>query len=85
MAQDRAPIARWGLKGLWRNTKPLLRRFDFDHRIRAVLTTVPAAWAPVLDAAGDSRADAQVAELTGLLRHSHSGDRLTGRHAGRSP
>lgn len=53
--------------------------FDFDERIRAVLNKVPTTgWAPALDAAGDPRDDAQVAELTGLLRHSHSGDRLAG-------
>ncbi|MFN2479631.1 MAG: IS1380 family transposase [Pseudonocardiaceae bacterium] len=53
--------------------------FDFDERVRAVTGTVPAtAWAPALDAAGNPRDDAQVAELTGLLRHSHSGDRLAG-------
>ncbi|MCA1682152.1 MAG: IS1380 family transposase [Actinobacteria bacterium] len=53
--------------------------FDFDERIRAVLGKVPAtAWQPALDAAGDPREDAQVAELTGLLRHSVGGDRLAG-------
>ena len=53
--------------------------FDFDERIRAVTGTVPAtAWAPALDAHGNPRDDAQVAELTGLLRHSVGGDRLAG-------
>ena len=53
--------------------------FDFDDRIRSVLHKVPAtAWAPALDAAGNPRKDAQVAELTGLLRHSVGGDRLAG-------
>lgn len=53
--------------------------FDFDHRIRAVLSAVPAtAWQPALDAAGDPREDARVAELTGLSRHSASGDQLAG-------
>jgi DDE family transposase len=53
--------------------------FDFDERVRAVTGKVPAtAWVPALDAAGNPRDDAQVAELTELLRHSHSGDRLTG-------
>jgi Transposase DDE domain group 1 len=53
--------------------------FDFDERVRAVIGTVPAtAWVPALDAAGNPRADAQVAELTGLLRHSAGGDRLAG-------
>jgi len=32
----------------------------------------------VLDADGTARHDAQVAELTGLLRHSANGDRLAG-------
>ncbi len=53
--------------------------FDFDERIRAVTGKVPAtAWQPALDAAGNPRDDAQVAELTDLLRHSPGGDRLTG-------
>ena len=53
--------------------------FDFDERVRAITGHVPAtAWAPALDAAGNPRDDTQVAELTGLLRHSHSGDRLAG-------
>jgi hypothetical protein len=52
---------------------------DFDARIRAVVSHVPdTAWAPALDAAGNPRDDAQVAELTVLLRDSHSGDRLAG-------
>ncbi|MGH3847976.1 MAG: transposase, partial [Pseudonocardiaceae bacterium] len=53
--------------------------FDFDDRIRAVLHKMPTTgWAAALDAAGEARDDAQVAELTGLLRHSASGDRLAG-------
>jgi hypothetical protein len=36
------------------------------------------AWTPALDADGTPRPDAQVAELTGLLRHSAGGDRLAG-------
>jgi hypothetical protein len=53
--------------------------FDFDERVRAVIGTVPpTAWQPALDAHGNPRDDAQVAELTGLLRHSHSSDRLAG-------
>lgn len=53
--------------------------FDFDDRIRAVTGKVPTtAWTPALDAAGEPRDDAQVAELTGLLRHSVGGDRLAG-------
>lgn len=52
--------------------------FDFDERIRAVLGQVPeTAWSPALDASGSTRPDAQVADLTGLLRHSVGGDRLT--------
>ena len=35
-------------------------------------------WSPALDAAGRARGDAQVAELTGLLRESAGGDRLDG-------
>jgi hypothetical protein len=53
--------------------------FDFDERIRAVLPRLPeTAWTPALDADGAPRQDAQVAELTGLLRHSAGGDRLAG-------
>ena len=53
--------------------------FDFDERIRAVLPRLPeSAWTPALDADGAPRPDAQVAELTGLLRHSAGGDRLAG-------
>ena len=51
--------------------------FDFDERIRDVLPRLPeTAWTPALDADGTPRTDAQVAELTGLLRHSAGGDRL---------
>ena len=63
--------------------------FDFDERIRAVLPRLPdTAWTPALDADGTPRPDAQVAELTGLLRHSAGGDRLAswpGRHADHHP
>jgi Transposase DDE domain group 1 len=53
--------------------------FDFDERVRAVIGHVPdTAWTPALDAHGNPRDDAQVAELTGLLRHSAGGDRLAG-------
>jgi len=53
--------------------------FDFDERIRAVLPRLPeSAWVPAVDAAGTLRPRAQVAELTGLLRHSAGGDRLPG-------
>jgi hypothetical protein len=53
--------------------------FGFDERIRAVLPLLPgSAWTAALDADGTPRPDAQVAELTGLLRHSAGGDRLAG-------
>jgi DDE family transposase len=53
--------------------------FDFDEGIRAVLPRLPeSAWTPALDAGGMARPDAQVAKLTGLLRHSAGGDRLAG-------
>jgi hypothetical protein len=50
---------------------------DFDERIRDVLPKLPEpAWSAALDAGGTPRPDAQVAELTGLLRHSAGGDRF---------
>jgi hypothetical protein len=53
--------------------------FDFDDRVRAVLGHLRESdWTPALDADGEPRDDAQVAELTGLLRHSASGDTLAG-------
>lgn len=53
--------------------------FDFDERIRDVLPRLPeTAWTPAIDADGKPGPDAQVAELTGLLRHSAGGDRLAG-------
>lgn len=53
--------------------------FGFDERIREVLPRLPEpAWTPAIDADGIPRPDAQVAELTGLLRHSTGGDRLPG-------
>jgi hypothetical protein len=53
--------------------------FDLDTRARTAIAQMPATgWEPALDAAGLARADAQVAELTGLLRHSAGGDRLAG-------
>lgn len=53
--------------------------FDLDERARVAIGQMPAAgWDPALDAAGDARDDAQVAELTGLLRHGVDGDRLAG-------
>ena len=50
---------------------------DFDERIRDVLPKLPgSAWTPALEADGSPRPGAQVAELTGLLRHSAGGDRF---------
>ena len=55
---------------------------DFDERIRSVLPDLPeSAWSAALEADGTARPDAQVAELTGLLRHSASGDRFAKRPA----
>jgi hypothetical protein len=52
---------------------------DFGERVRAVLPRLPeTAWTPALAADGALRPGAQVAELTGLLRHSAGGDRLAG-------
>lgn len=51
--------------------------FDLNDRARIAITALPAgAWEPALDAAGGARDDAHVAELTGVLRHSHPGDQL---------
>ena len=59
--------------------------FDLDERARVAIGQMPAAgWEAALDAAGKARDDAQVAELTGLLREGADGDRLdrlAGRHA----
>ena len=53
--------------------------FDLDTRARTAIGQMPAAgWEPALDPAGTARQDAQVALLTGLLRHSADGDRLDG-------
>ena len=53
--------------------------FDLDERARVAIGQMPAAgWEPALDAAGNARDDAQVTELTGLMRHSAGGDRLAG-------
>src|ERR1035438_4454880 len=50
---------------------------DFDERIRDVLPKLPeSAWSAALEAHGTPRPGAQVAELTGLLRHSAGGDRF---------
>jgi hypothetical protein len=51
--------------------------FDLDQRARVAIGQMPAAgWEAALDAAGKARDDAQVAELTGLLREGADGDRL---------
>ena len=53
--------------------------FGLDERVRTAIGQMPAhGWSPALDAAGRAREDAQVAELTGLLRESTGGDRLDG-------
>ncbi len=53
--------------------------FALDTRARTAIGKLPAsAWEPALDAHGEARKDADVAELTGLLRHSHGGDQLAG-------
>lgn len=53
--------------------------FDLDERARVAIGQMPAqGWEAALDAAGLARDDAQVAELTGLLRQSAGGDRLKG-------
>jgi hypothetical protein len=50
---------------------------DFDERIRDVLPKLPeSARSAALEADGTPRPGAQVAELTGLLRHSAGGDRF---------
>lgn len=57
--------------------------FDLDERARVAIGQMPdAGWQAALDATGRVRDDAQVAELTGLLRHSVGGDRLDGWPAG---
>lgn len=51
--------------------------FDLDERIRTAITATPEhAWESALDATGAARDEAQVTEVTGLLRHSAGGDRL---------
>jgi hypothetical protein len=57
--------------------------FDLDERARVAIGQMPATgWQAALDATGSARDDAQIAELTGLLRHSTGGDRLAGWPAG---
>jgi Transposase DDE domain group 1 len=51
--------------------------FDLDERVRVAIAAAPEqVWEDALDAAGQAREDAQVAEVTGLLRHSVGGDRF---------
>lgn len=51
--------------------------FDLYDRARRAITTLPAAaWEPALDAASEARDDAAVADLTGVLCQSHTGDQL---------
>jgi Transposase DDE domain group 1 len=51
--------------------------FDLDVRVRTALALLPeTTWAPALDAHGAARDDADIAELTGLLRESYPGDQL---------
>jgi hypothetical protein len=53
--------------------------FDLDARVRGALALLPeAAWQPALDPEARPREDADVAELTGLLREGAGGDRLEG-------
>jgi hypothetical protein len=53
--------------------------FDLDERARTAIGQMPdAGWGAALDAAGAARDDAQIAELTGLLREGADGDRLAG-------
>jgi hypothetical protein len=53
--------------------------FDLDERVRTVIGRFPeTGWEDALAADGTARDDAAVAELTGLLRHSHGGDTLAG-------
>lgn len=53
--------------------------FDLNECARTAIALMPEhGWQPALDAAGEARDDAQVSDLTGLLRHSTGGDRLAG-------
>jgi hypothetical protein len=54
--------------------------FDLDERARTAIAEVPeTAWAAVLDDEGHARdlSEAGTVELTGLLRESAGGDRLS--------
>jgi hypothetical protein len=51
--------------------------FDLDKHVRGAIAALPEqAWEPALDHTGAPRRDAQVAEVTGLLRDSVGGDKL---------
>ena len=51
--------------------------FDLDKRVRGAIAALPEqVWEPALDPTGTPREDAQVAEVTGLLRDSVGGDTL---------
>lgn len=51
--------------------------FDLDARVRNAIALLPEhVWCAALDATGAARKDAQIAELTGLLRDGCGGDRL---------
>ena len=53
--------------------------FDLDERALVAIGQMPAAgWEAALDPAGKARDDAQVAELTGLLREGADGDLVDG-------
>lgn len=54
--------------------------FDLDARVRGAISSMPEhVWSDVLDPTGRARDDGcGVVEVTGLLRHSHGGDRLAG-------
>ena len=53
--------------------------FDLDGRARTAIGLLPeGAWEPALDADGSPRTDADVAELTGLLRRGPDADKLAG-------
>ena len=52
--------------------------FDLDARARTAIGRLPkTGWEPALSADGETRDDAHVAELTGLMRHSADGDQLS--------
>jgi len=51
--------------------------FDLDARVRGGIALLPEdTWADALDSTGAARDDAGIAEVTGLLRESYTGDKL---------